>query len=72
MSGFDSRGDRKGTFWLLEAESAGSSHPSANLWDRLDQLPGLAGPYQSWTPFSLLSSMLLRAILLQPGTPGSF
>lgn len=44
MSAFDSRGDRKGTFWPLEAESAGGSHPVVNLLDRLDQLQRLAGP----------------------------
>lgn len=51
-----------------EAESAGNSHPTANLLDQLDQLRRVSGPQQSWTPFSPLARLLLRAILLQPGS----
>lgn len=40
VSGSDSRGDRKGPFWFLAAESTGSSNPAENQPDRLDQLQG--------------------------------
>ena len=38
------------------------------LRDQLDQLQGVSGPQQSCTPFSPLAKVLLRAILLQPGS----
>lgn len=55
MSGFDSRGDREGTCYLLRAENSGNSSSAENLADRLAQLQGLAGSYQSWAQFSLPS-----------------